>query len=77
MRRAGSQERAGHLRGGGGCSTRPPVIPVCGRCVWGRGAKAPRPFFVFSRGRGCPGRFRPVENLEKQAKKLGAPLHLS
>ena len=52
--------------------------PVCGRCVWGRGAKAPRPFFLFFfRGRGCPGRFRPVEILEKQAKKQAAPLHLS
>jgi hypothetical protein len=48
------------------------VAGVCG----GGGRKPLAPFFVFSRGRGCPGRFRPVENLEKQAKKLGAPLHL-
>jgi len=49
------------------------VAGVCG----GGGRKPLAPFFVFFRGRGCPGRFRPVENLEKQAKKLGAPLHLS
>jgi hypothetical protein len=49
------------------------VNPVC----VGAGGESPSPLFCFFRGRGCPGRFRPVENLEKQAKKQAAPLHLS